>query len=481
VIYNKPFHCCFELFVELSNQSANHGDSDNQLEDYKGETDNDFSSRDITSYLSHPDIKQSGDNRMGTKSKIQSTQASYHYESNRSQQGMEVLCNKNFQLVAPSTAHDPEVSLGSDFIIPCHLSPGISALDMEIRWSKDTASVCLYKDRRLTEGVFFKGRVSLFMTHKLRKGNVSLLLKNFMMSDIGNYHCQVISKDRSEKITVRVRINPAVQPVSRSPIQDGNAQLLLHKDKTTREPSNKLSRHTSHHSQSDKKHHGNYRMDVSSNDNFQLVIPQTTQESAVSLGSEFVVPCFLSPEICATGMQIKWFKETDCVCVYKNRHVTEGRAYKDRVSLITHELERGNVSLHLSDCSVSDVGDYHCQVVSRDRAKEITVGVRMKPEVQPVSQSPTSQDRSIQLMLFEIHKIWTEEETNKMDESALMSEMKANNVQELHQMLIRAYTERDRQLETTEQALRETRRKLDRVLRLNPHQVLDRDNPNPFQ
>lgn len=109
-------------------------------------------------------------------------------------------------------------------------------------------------------------------------------------------------------------------------------------------------------------------------DNFQLVIPQTTQESRVSLGSEFIVPCYLSPEICATGMQIKWFKETDCVCVYKNRHVTEGSAYKDRVSLITHELERGNVSLHLSDFSVSDVGDYHCQVVSRDRAKEITVG-----------------------------------------------------------------------------------------------------------
>ncbi|KAK7164241.1 hypothetical protein R3I94_002838 [Phoxinus phoxinus] len=471
---------------ELSNQSEYHGDSDNQLED----------------------------NRMGTKSKIQSTQASYHCESNRSH-GMEVLCNNNFQLVAPSTAHDPVVSLGSDFIIPCHLSPGINALDMEIRWSKDTASVCLYKDRRLTEGGFFKGRVSLFMTHKLRKGNVSLLLKNFMMSDVGNYHCQVISNDRSEEITVRVRI-PAVQPVSQSPIQDGNAQLLqlefhpchemfkkrvgttstlaisggdmshlqiapMNEDKTTREPSNELSRHTSHHSPSDKKQHVNYSMAVSSNDNFQLVIPQTTQESTVSLGSEFIVPCYLSPEICATGMQIKWFKETDCVCVYKNRHVTEGRAYKDRVSLITHELERGNASLHLSDFSVSDVGDYHCQVTSRDRAKEITVGVRINPEVQPVSQSPTSQDRSIQLMLFEIHKIWTEEETNKMVESALMSEMKANNVQELHQMLITAYTERDRQLERTEQALRETRQNLDRVLRLNPHQFLDRDNPKPFQ
>ncbi|XP_048043125.1 uncharacterized protein LOC125266471 isoform X1 [Megalobrama amblycephala] len=519
---------------ELSNQSAYHRDSDHQLEDYKmgntryklsiryaycsasgkdqhksavttllrgpgearghvrshtwhspcdgtgynGETDNELSSQDITSHPSHPDNKQSGDNRMRT-AKILSSQASYHNESNRSQHGVEVLSNNNFQLVAPSTAEEPEVSFGSDFIIPCHLSPGISALDMEIRWSKGTASVCLFKDRQLTEGVWFKGRVCLFMTHKLRKGNVSLHLKNFMLSDVGNYHCQVISKDRSEEINVRVRINPGVEPVSQSAIQDGNAQLMLHEDKMTRKPSNELARHTSHRSESDKKQHGNYSMGVSSNDNFQLVIPQTTQEATISMGSEFFVPCSLSPEICATAMQIKWFKETECVCLYKKNHMIEGRAYKDRVSLVTHELERGNVSLHLSNFSVSDVGDYYCQVISRGRTKEITVGVRTKPEVEPVSLSPTSQDRSIQLMLFEIEKIWTEEETNKMDESALMTEMKVNNVQELQKMLIKAYTEKDRQLERTEQDLRETRMDLDRVLRLSPHaQFLD--NPNHF-
>lgn len=109
-------------------------------------------------------------------------------------------------------------------------------------------------------------------------------------------------------------------------------------------------------------------------DNFQLVVPQTTQEATISMGSEFFVPCYLSPEICATAMQIKWFKDTDCVCVYKKRHVTEGRAYKDRVSLVTHELERGNVSLHLNNFSVSDAGDYHCQINSRYGTKEITVG-----------------------------------------------------------------------------------------------------------
>ncbi|XP_067295932.1 butyrophilin-like protein 2 [Pseudorasbora parva] len=369
---------------------------------------------------------------------------------------------ENFQLVAPSAADEARVSLGCDFIIPCHLSPGISALDMEIRWSKDTACVCLYKDRRLTEGVFFKDRVSMF-THKLGKGNVSLVLKNFMLSDVGNYHCQVTSKDKTEEITVRVRLDPGVQSMSQSPIfQDGNAQSMLYKDKKTIEPSKNSS------SQSEKKQHRNFSTGVSSNDHFHLVIPQTTQKATISTGSEFTVPCYLSPEICATTMQIKWFKETDCACVYKNRHVIEGRAYKDRVSLVTHELERGNVSLHLNNFSVSDVGDYHCQVISGDRTKEITVGVRIKPEVQPVSQSPTSQDGTIQLMLFEIHKIWTEEETNKMDESALMSEMKVNNVQELHQMLIKAYTEKDRQLERTEQALRETRKNLDRALKLHP-------------
>ncbi|XP_073696838.1 butyrophilin-like protein 2 [Garra rufa] len=439
---------------ETSNKlSEHHGDSDNQLEDCKtgeatyqlsihsgyhsasgkdhhkdceGQTDNKLSSQYIKSDPSHPD-KHSGDNRMRAESKAVLSQASYHNEPNKSQHGdskKEVLSNNNFELVVPS-AQEPEVSLGSDLIIPCHLSPAISAVEMEISWSNDTACVCLYKDRLLTEGVLFKDRVSLF-THKLREGNVSLQVKNFKLSDIGNYHCQVSSKDRREKITVRVRMN-------HSPIfPEGN------KDKRTREPTI-LSMRTSHHSDSDEKQCGNCRRSVS--DNFQLVIPQTTQEAKISMGSKVIVPCHLSPEMCAIAMQIKWFKETDCVCIYKNGHVIEGRSYKDKASLTTHVLERGDVSLHLNNFSVSDVGDYCCQVISRDTTNQITVGVRIKPEVQPVSQSPTFQGQSVQLMLSEIDKIWTEEETNKMDESALMSEMKVNNLHELQQMLFRAYRE----------------------------------------
>ncbi|XP_058630635.1 uncharacterized protein LOC131540149 isoform X2 [Onychostoma macrolepis] len=419
-----------EAIYQLSIHSAYHRASGkDQHKDYKGETDDKLSSQYIKSDLSHLN-KQSGDNSMGIKSKDFLSRASYHNEPKKSQHGMEVL-NKNFQLVAPSPSEEPEVSLGSDLIIPCHLSPEISAVDLEIIWSNDTACVCLYEDRRVTEGALFKDRASLF-THKLREGDVSLRLKNFSLSDIGNYHCQVSSKDRRERVTVKVRINPGVQSMSQSPIfAEGN------EDKRTREPTDKLSRRTSHHSDSDEKQHGNYSRSVS--DPFQLVIPQTAQEAQISLGSEIIVPCHSSPEVCAIVMQIKWFKETDCVCIYKNGHVIEGRSYKDRASLCTHVLERGNVSLHLNNFSVSDVGDYCCQVTSRDTTKQITVGVRIKPEVQPVSQSPTSQGQSVQLMLFETDKIWTEEETNQMDESALMSEMKVNNMQELQQKFISAY------------------------------------------
>uniref|UniRef100_A0A8C1YB98 Ig-like domain-containing protein n=1 Tax=Cyprinus carpio TaxID=7962 RepID=A0A8C1YB98_CYPCA len=437
--------------------------------DYNKDKRNDITPQDIPSHPNPQDNKLPGDNKTGNKSK-QLRQDLYKNESNKSQQGKEVLSNENFQLVVPSKT--PEVSLGADLIIPCHLSPEISAVDMEISWSNDTACVCLYKDRKVTEGVLFKDRVSLF-THKLREGNVSLRLKNFRLSDIGNYHCQVISKYRREKISVRVRIDPGVQHVSQTPIYEDRyyCQLMQHEDKTRREAAKNLSQASRH--DSDKKQHGN-NMGNPDIDNFQLVIPQTAQKAQISIGSEIIVPCHLTPEICAIAMQIKWFKETDCVCIYKKGHVIEGRSYKDRASLDTHILERGNVSLHLNNFSVSDVGDYYCQVISGDRTQQITVGVRIKPEVQPVSQSPTFQGQSNRIKLFEIDKIWTKQETDKMNESALMAE-------ELHDMLIKACKEKDRQLKRAEQELRETRNMLDRLLRLNPHaQFLDKDKSNPI-
>ncbi|XP_036417135.1 butyrophilin-like protein 2 isoform X3 [Colossoma macropomum] len=112
-------------------------------------------------------------------------------------------------------------------------------------------------------------------------------------------------------------------------------------------------------------------MAAARNNEFKLIGPRGDEKhqspSAVTLS------CHLSPEISAVAMEIRWFKGTDCVCLYKNRQVTEGRGYEGRVSLFTQELQRGNVSLQIRDCRESDEGTYLCQVTNGDTTEECTV------------------------------------------------------------------------------------------------------------
>ncbi|KAF5900845.1 butyrophilin-like protein 2, partial [Clarias magur] len=126
--------------------------------------------------------------------------------------------------------------------------------------------------------------------------------------------------------------------------------------------------------------------------------------------SAVTLSCRLSPEISAVAMEIRWFKETDCVCVYKNRQVTEGRRYEGRVSLFTQELERGNVSLQLRHCTLSDTGHYVCEVTDGDRTEEITVEMR----------GPSTL-KLFGVMVYQINRKWTEDERMKMQNSALQT------------------------------------------------------------
>uniref|UniRef100_A0A4W4FFH3 Ig-like domain-containing protein n=1 Tax=Electrophorus electricus TaxID=8005 RepID=A0A4W4FFH3_ELEEL len=92
-------------------------------------------------------------------------------------------------------------------------------------------------------------------------------------------------------------------------------------------------------------------------------------------GSALILSCHLCPETSAVAMEIRWFKGTECICLYKHGQVTEGSGYKDRVSLFTWELERGIVSLKLKQSRSSDAGIYLCQVISGDKAEEVTARV----------------------------------------------------------------------------------------------------------
>ncbi|XP_042560253.1 myelin-oligodendrocyte glycoprotein-like [Clupea harengus] len=112
---------------------------------------------------------------------------------------------------------------------------------------------------------------------------------------------------------------------------------------------------------------------------FKLVTPDHLVWA--SLGEDVTLPCHLSPETSAVAMEIRWFNGTDCIYLYKNGHVTEGRDYEGRVSVNTQELQRGDVSLRLRKRREEDGGVQTCQVISGEHKEEGRVGVPRKSPV----------------------------------------------------------------------------------------------------
>ena len=112
-------------------------------------------------------------------------------------------------------------------------------------------------------------------------------------------------------------------------------------------------------------------------------------ETLALLGHDVTLPCYLSPETSAVAMEIRWFKGTDCIYLYQNGQVTEGRGYEGRVSVFTHQLQRGNVSLSLRDVQRSDYGEYRCEVTHGGH-RVTNDGVRIKGRTAFIQNVQTS-------------------------------------------------------------------------------------------
>ncbi len=109
----------------------------------------------------------------------------------------------DFQLVIPERGERVKINSGSTLTVSCHLSPALSAVDLEITWFGKMSCICAYKNREMTQGVDYEGRASLFI-HDLPRGNVSLRVADFRESDLGVYRCQVSSRNETQQITVNV-------------------------------------------------------------------------------------------------------------------------------------------------------------------------------------------------------------------------------------------------------------------------------------
>nr|XP_021326071.1 uncharacterized protein LOC110438362 [Danio rerio] len=98
------------------------------------------------------------------------------------------ISSEDFNIVVPT---DPVIAdPGDDVTLPVHLSPETSALSMTIRWYRETELIYHFKSGQEETHGAYESRVSLSI-QQLRRGNVSLTLRNVQQSDSGDYTCKV--------------------------------------------------------------------------------------------------------------------------------------------------------------------------------------------------------------------------------------------------------------------------------------------------
>ncbi|MGH0155217.1 UNVERIFIED_CONTAM: hypothetical protein FKN15_035029 [Acipenser sinensis] len=114
--------------------------------------------------------------------------------------------------------HPVIAEAGDDVILPCHISPRLSAVDMEVRWFRDrfNTPVHLYlkkKDQPGRQDSDYQGRTALSPS-ALQTGDISLQLRNLRPSDSGIYTCLADDGRWNEEgqteviVTVDVTLDP---------------------------------------------------------------------------------------------------------------------------------------------------------------------------------------------------------------------------------------------------------------------------------
>ncbi|XP_034645129.1 myelin-oligodendrocyte glycoprotein-like isoform X2 [Trachemys scripta elegans] len=101
-------------------------------------------------------------------------------------------------------------SIGGEAVLPCHLSPRMSAENMEVRWfrSQFSAVVHLYRGGQNQYGQQmpeYRGRTEL-LKDDITNGSVSLRIRNIQPSDDGQYKCFFQSSVSYEDAILEVQV-----------------------------------------------------------------------------------------------------------------------------------------------------------------------------------------------------------------------------------------------------------------------------------
>ncbi|XP_062848758.1 probable DNA double-strand break repair Rad50 ATPase [Trichomycterus rosablanca] len=159
-------------------------------------------------------------------------------------------------------------------------------------------------------------------------------------------------------------------------------------------------------------------------------------------GDDVTLSSYLSPETSAVPMEIRWFRENECIYQYKNGQVSVGRGYEGRMSMFTQELAKGNVSLVLKGVRQMDTGVYICQVLTGQNKVEKSIRLCMSgmeptspdsPGTMITEKKNLEMEESIQLIeLKKLLQVKEKKLEDKTKELEIMSEMLNSNASLLH-------------------------------------------------
>jgi butyrophilin len=97
----------------------------------------------------------------------------------------------------------------------------------------------------------------------------------------------------------------------------------------------------------------------------------------VLVGEDVIVPCFISPEINAEAMEVRFFKEELNAVVHlfrdgKDQNYMQMPVFQGRTNLVKDFIMNGHVFLRLKKVTLSDTGLYGCWFGSQTYSQEAT-------------------------------------------------------------------------------------------------------------
>uniref|UniRef100_K7F8A7 Ig-like domain-containing protein n=1 Tax=Pelodiscus sinensis TaxID=13735 RepID=K7F8A7_PELSI len=142
------------------------------------------------------------------------------------------LESARFTVAGPG--HPVPAVVGEDIVLPCHLSPSVSAEHMEVRWFRHefASFVHLYqhgKDQFGQQMPEYHGRTELFKAD-IAGGNVALKIANVRPSDEGQYHCFVQEGVSYEEAVLQLEVaaSGSAPQISVEGYQDGGIRMVCH-------------------------------------------------------------------------------------------------------------------------------------------------------------------------------------------------------------------------------------------------------------